>query len=945
MGQVNNLDNANLFSDPTPPNSGNGHSPSNVEIHILPKSACILFRNMMPPSKTFLADESTKPALRLLEYLQSLGPIKSQSDLNALKHRIAQYVDTLPGPMTPQKFADMDHDPELDLLPYGKILDLVVATFDTHWPISGNTLDPLIRRLMIVEGGTIHTLHEVLATLTNILKETEDESVVDTLVIALSEVVKSDALTSALVNSAKSRDQDLLEKENVRDSWKNLAQILSSLPSRVANKVKRKLPDVFRPQDYIKIFIFHFARALDFLGDGVTHLKEVNPNMSSFSLLLGKFALLAGSEPISPLVDILSSWSLDKPHLQELVKEVLLGVDRRSVQVLAVSYLRRGDHPESILAKLLEDPTWHYTLTTKIVFSSWYEDERLPRNLVQCLAEGGHLVQLLKKTLEVWGNRSALNHAPLGQHLYLTKLLLLGIEVCKNKLTSIDRNDLKTTLMTAIPAHLESAVVEIRAIGMIVGEILVGNLDTTKLEFEYEGMSEDALKLVEDLKGLTLEVPKAGKSMPEVVVGDVEFLSSGHKVLFDLGVECGILKAVPQENGKMEVVEEKEKEKEIFIKERVEEEVLDSDDDLEPYDMSNDTKASERLGPSYLRDLKENLINTENSTNPEIFQESLKVCESLILEQLPGDDASLALELLVILYTLQERSSVEDFDILVLNSCISIVTIFPKECAQHLCQEFHSEVAKYSLDQRVYFLRILSEAAKRLSRIEPRKAQKKVLPRPKKISKTVSLMIETDKTRKREVVYDDLDFDSGMLEDALDWEEVVRKRVEEKTRVFAHQSKLVQGVENRFGNVASYFFYPLLYGFGRKGACMYEFPRAYADQENILLVSFLETLSVIMVATQNCAVAGKLGKEILELSWALRYHENARVRLSVIENIAAVLVALDEKSVDCQVGQLLMEMRAWLVEAQNAVRGDCDVKCKRLGRSVLSLIDAGLGLE
>lgn len=607
----------------------------------------------------------------------------------------------------------------------------------------------------------------------------------------------------------------------------------------------------------------------------------------------------------------------------------------------------------------------------------YYKDDNLVINLISYLAQflnnNRILIELLMKLLDIWGNKSALNHTSVEQHKYITKLIIICVRKCKHHLNRNEKDNIQRLLFSGISVHLESTHIILRAMGMSVGEIFTNELsesdDAPKLSFEYNNMPDEITNLVQSLKNLAIEI-KVSKEKEQIkkndlIIENIEFNTLGDKKLYELGIECNVLskKNIEEKYNKNDQISiNNSKESIILNKENLTDNIinksniendseLDSDDDLIPYDMSHDTKISKKLRPAYLRDLRDNLVNEKNSNNPDIFSESLEVCEELILSQLPNDDVSFAIELLELFITLKESCYVENFEILTFKACVAIVTVYPKECAEFLCRQFYLEVDKYSVSQRLFFLDILAYSARKLSTIPLHENKKdiinetKIKQKTKEISNKVSLFINTEKSQQYKVLYSD-DFDE--FEKSLDvkenWREIVDKRIESNTKRYAHSIKMSETFENKFGNIASSFFYPLLYGFGKESTCLNSGLQIFTDQENILLIRFLETLSTIMIAAQNCLLASKMGKEILELSWILRYHEQAKVRLAVIENVAAVIIAIPKDTIVNELFEICMEIRLWLLDlSQNVISGDHDEDCRNLGAKVVSLIDSIIG--
>ncbi|XP_076667720.1 clathrin interactor lqfR isoform X2 [Andrena cerasifolii] len=957
--RTNNTNNSNLFmSMSSPPVTGNHEAYKTEE------------------SIGSAENLSKHAANRLLEELCCMGAIKSHNNLDKLKSCISDYIKFLPGPITPQKYCNLDYDPGIDCMLHGRILEEVIEKFDHNWPLQGNALDPMLKQLVIVDGATLSILAESLAALTCALKETENENKIFIISKLLELLVKSDSLFSAIINACKRQTQNVRLEEELEQTWQTAVQIIISLPNRVANKLKQKTFDTFLPQVYLKIISFHIASAISFINTGLHY--DIVADIKPLSVLISKLTITAKSESLLPLTIILAEWCFqNKNNERNLIKDILRTIDSPSIEPIAVLFLKHCDVKSGvhrIFGDVLSNPNWKYTLTTKIPLMCYYNDETLVINLISYLSEflneNRILIELLMKLLDVWGDKSAVNHTSVEQHKYITKLIIMCIRKSKNYLRMDERDTIQRLLFSGISVHLECTHIILRAMGMCTGEIFTEELsdsdDAPKLSFEYNSMPTEVIDLVQSLKNMdvTEKNSKAKEHVEEndVIPEEIECGTLGDKKLYELGVQCNILRKKKLESidNDEEVSTTTDFKESIATCNRIsgsnakitnnieDDSELDSDDDLVPYDMSNDTKASVKLRPAYLRDLRDNLVNEKSSTNPDVFSESLEVCEELILSQLPGDDVSFAIELLEILITLKESCYVEDFEVLTFKSCVAIVTVYPKECAEYLCKQFYMEIDKYSVSQRLFFLDILAESARRLSSIpfDEHKGdvvnETQIKAKGTEPSKRVSLLINTEKSKQYSVLYSD-DFDEfERLENQIeDWREIVDKRIESNTKRYAHGIKSPKTFQNKFGNVASSFFYPLLYGFGKQGSCLNSGLQIFLDQENILLNRFLKTLSTIMVAAQNCLLASKMGKEILELSWALRYHDQATIRMAVMENVAAVLIAVPTDTIINELFETVIEMKLWLLDlSQNVINGDHDKECRSLGAKVMTLIDS-----
>lgn len=903
--------------------------------------------------------------------------IKSCADLERIRSSVSNYIRFLPGPVTPQKYSGLDFDAKVDGILYGRILEEIISKFDRDWPLNENGLDPLIEKLIIVDGATVFMLLETLRILTTVLNESKDKKKTHVISMLLNNLLKSEMIFSGILDACRNEACSHMQEEELDQTWRSTTQILISLPSRVSNKLQFDTPKSYTPQVYVKILCFHISCAISFINE--LYKYDVKPRISVLSFLISKIIVNLKPCDFTFFADILEKWCFEsKNNKRRLVEDIFRELDSAAIEYIAVLFLKRCDSNfgvHSIFGNLLTEPNWKYILTTKIPLMRYYENEELVVNLISYLSyfskENNYLSELLIKLLEIWRDKSILNHASMEQHKYITKLIILSVKCCKDLLSHSERDQCQKLLLSGVFVHLECTNIMLRAMGMMVAEICINSLCTDnapKLKFEYDSMPAQVLESLQSLKDLnlkkinmpatTVNVKEQYEQCGDLITENIVFDSLSSRKIYELGVDCGILPDV--ENLSNEKIEERILPKSDTIRDNLtknnerkqqakpncdDASDLDSDDDLVPYDM-NDDKPSSKVRPTYLRDLRDNLTDERTFSNPEIFSESLLACEELILTQLPNDDASFAIELLQLLVTLKQQSYMENFELVIFKCCVAIVTVRPKECAEFLCKEFYEDVGKYSLSHRLLFLDILAESAKQLSKIDVDDTDSAdvavdTVIKKKRIPSRISLFIDTQESKRQQAWYNE-DFDIDLEasgNQSIDWQEIVDKRIASRTRRFAHNSKSPKLRINHFGNVASSFFYPLLHGFGRRDILKLSGLKIYADQENILLLRFLKTLSAIMLAAQNCPLASRMGKEILELMWIVRNHDEATVRLAVTENIGSVLVAVSKDAIIDELSEPLMEVREWLLLSQNVVNGEHDVNCRALNAKVLSFIN------
>jgi len=900
--------------------------------------------------------------------------IKSSADLKRIRSSISNYIRFLPGSVTPQKYSGIDFDAKVDAILYGRILEEIIRKFDRDWPLSEDGLDPSIEKLIIIDGATIFMLSEALRALITALNESKNEKKTHVISMLLNNLLKSEAIFSGILDACRDEVRSHMQKEELDQTLQNTIQILISLPSRVSNKLQLNTPKSYMPQVYVKILCFHICCAISFINE--LYKYDIKLKTYVLSFLISKIVVSLKPCDFTFFVDIVKEWYLEnKKNERCLIEDIFRELDSAAIEYIAVLFLKHCDSKldvRPIFGNLIMEPNWKYILTIKIPLMRYYEDEKLLINLVSYLSsfssENNILSELLIKLLEIWRDRSILNHVSVEQHKYITKLIILSVKTCKNLLNRTERDQCQKLLLSGVSIHLECTNITLRAMGMMVAEICINSLCNTenvpKLKFEYDTMPAQILELLQSLKDLNtlatiVHVKEQYQQGDDLTIGNIVFDSMSSRKIYELGIDCDILPAV--ENLLSEKIEENTRlSKTSVIKDNLTKKNetnqqaksncdgnsdLDSDDDLVPYDM-NDDKPLSKVRPIYLRDLRDNLTDERTFSNPDVFSESLLVCEELILTQLSNDDVSFAIELLQLLVTLKQQSYLENFELVIFKCCVAIVTVRPKECAEFLCKEFYEDTGKYSLSHRLLFLDILAESARQLSKIDIKNADNTDVTidtavKKKRIPSRISLFIDTQENKRQQVWYnEDFDIDLEASKDqSMNWQEIVDKRIASRTKRFAHNSKSPKLHINHFGNVASAFFYPLLHGFGRRDILKLNGLRIYSDQENILLLRFLKTLSVIMLAAQNCSLASKMGKEILELLWTVRNHDEATVRLAVTENIGSVLIAVPKDAIIDELSEPLMEIREWLLLSQNVINGEHDTNCRALNAKVLSFIN------
>ncbi|XP_066588459.1 telomere length regulation protein TEL2 homolog isoform X2 [Prorops nasuta] len=920
-------------------------------------------------------------AAHLLETLYSMDN-DNQKSLEILEKCMLNYIQFLPGPITPQKYTNLHSNIKINYSLHGKIIKGIIDKLGDNWPSYASHMDTLVKSIVIINEASVEILFETLITLTDLLKQCNSKQQIFFILYILEEFMKSDILSSAIINACKYKSNQTIEVTEFEHVWKRTVQLLVSLPNYVANKLNFKTPDVFLPTNYSKIIIYHIARSVSFISQGF-YKCNIYPNLKIISIFLNKSHILFNSESWACLTDLFSLWCLeDKFNERRIIHDMLKLLHVVSIEHISILILKRCDPKFGVnhfFGELIMEANWMHVLVKRIPFMSYYNEDCVIVNLISymlyILNHNRLLPELLIKLLEIWSNQSALNRTSLEQHTYITKLIIFSSSVLKNLLKPTEQDKCQKLLLSGINIHLESTSIELKVIGMITGELIISffnkEMNAPRLKFDFPVMEEDLTLLIKSFRKLqeqacNLKIEKYifNYENNDLVIKKIKFSTFSDKKIHELGIECNIqcdfmnkqieqcitvisnestdtLKIVKHENlvnktGKSEKTDDDDFD-------------IDSDDDLKSYNMSNDVALSESFQPIYLREVRDKLINADfkEKENLDMVLQSLMVAEKLILEQLPSDDDLLAIELLEIFINLREIPNTDNFNIMVLDASVAAVTVYPKQCAVYLCKEFYSDVGNYSVSQRLLILDILSNTAIKLSNIQNdlnkvNSKENNTTINKLSVSKIIPYLVDIENTKRYKIIHSNDNYDLEKDETStINWQEIVNQRIALNTKRFVGNTKLASAKRNKFGDVASSFLYPLLYGFSNHGKYFCAELKQFNDQKHIILLRFLKTLTVLMISSQNCLIASKVGKEILDLVWILRHHNEAEIRLAVIENIAAVIISVPNYILLNELVDYVMDIKLWLIGMiQNVISGECDTRCRNLGTKLILLINS-----
>lgn len=846
--------------------------------------------------------------------LEATIKIDSQTDLQRILRLTEEFRQCLPGPATPEMLTRIDQSLYTDWQSFARnefttILEMLVAKVD-RWPTHNG------QHLFLMDANS----EFVVAALTVLTTKTK----ISMLQPILETVLMSESnLFCSFVDICYNCKGENSFSQTQRSDY---VQLLLSIPNRVANELHRSSSPICLPELYSEVLIVHVLKAIHFICNSDTVNGRQLFDMTFLTMLFGRIAVdfKDSSQALKKAITVLAEWSRHEVY-QLRINEIMMHQKRQAISSIVVPLLEHSNIKDIISDSAVTSEDWKYCLLTKIPLMSHFKSDNLPLNLVRYLVGVSQTVKdnrmvyaLLSDLLDIWSNKTCMLRTSVDQHIFITKLcILLVAALSSNKIDAHVASDIKQKLFNGIPAHLEMLSVTLRCIGMITSEIILSLLDADakegKLQFDYARYSKDDLAIVEKLRAVPLMLnnsqPNADDRRANDVIDEMIMrISANSKELIPVQFQEMKPAQIKSINVQTKAV--------ISTAQSAGEHELDSDDDLEPYDMTNDVADVTGKTPLYLLDLKEGLREADD---PDLFIKSVESCQQLIQQQLPTDDASLGVELLGILLELDSKFAMDNFEEQRLAGCVAACCAHPKECAEFLCAQFNTKTGTYSISTKLLMLEILSESCRELSKIDNPSVKdddtNAILPAKKLIT------LNEQNTKKSAA-------------------QIVRDRVEKKTRRFATRTQhpLRTARPNRFANVAGSFFFPLLNAVDvwniSDSRCMQN------DMDNVLLINFLNTISTFMLAAKNVPKIEHFCKAVITVVLQLRWNRDPKIRLANLQLIGTIFLSVP-MHVLYSFSEPVLHIERYLVEccSPNVVAHGMELneECKQMALNVLIL--------
>ncbi|NXE53981.1 TELO2 protein, partial [Casuarius casuarius] len=586
------------------------------------------------------------------------------------------------------------------------------------------------------------------------------------------------------------------------------------------------------------------------------------------------------------------------PHLTELTKSdciwqricwrLLECVPDRWMEAVVLGFVQRASGAD-VLSRLLgnlvvKNKKAQFVVTQKLLLLQYGYTTAVLQNVLGYLSldslRRALLIKVLQELLETWGSSSAVKHSPAEQQQYISKAILICLSHLKEPEIESCRQELLASMMAGVKCHLDSSLPQIRRLGMIVAESvsLKINTDGPVLKFQCEEDNE-----TRELKSLLVQTPPC-RVVPSLPDDDRnERADAALPVVLESNEKPHAAACVtPDEQSDAE---------------------LDSDDDLIPYDMSEDKELKTTKAPVYIRDCIEVLTGSDDVDK---WDATIKALESLIRKN-PAATREVSVELAKILLHLEEKTCIEGFAELRQRAQVAVLTTDPIPVAQYLTSQFYS--LNYSLRQRMDVLDVLVLAAQEMSYPKTRgKNKNSSAQKP-----CIQLLPGGDSSK--------------------DWRRIVDERIKSKTRRFAKgQSQVEQDSgPNEFNSIAGHFFFPLIQKFDR--------PLSTFDllgEDHFVLGRLVHTLAVLMYLAVNAMAVTAMGKALLEFVWALRFHTDSYVRQGLLSCVSSILLGVPTEHLLEDMTEELLETQSWLADV---VEKDPDGDCRRLALQNLLLME------
>ena len=672
-------------------------------------------------------------------------------------------------------------------------------------------------------------------------------------------------------------------------STPQLLLVVTSLPDKLANKMKLAFNGKFHPNSYYKMLAKEIVQALIKVHE--IACKTSDYSTMFLSKLIGKIALRGSTSTLfDVLLPQLKEWCYTSPLWSNICSVLFQQIPEAALEPVIECLLKKiAFYP--FFCKIMKDSVLSnavvkHLITNKFLLVRCYKEPNVLQNIVGYLCADSRrtlLADVLKQLLTHWSNSNSIKHSSYEQHFYVTKAIILATVQLNDSEISKHKNELLHKMLCGVQAHLENPNSKIRQIGMVTAECMTARLHPGNQELKFEIEQDDDVKQLRAMAKLpkfSSDFEKQNFLKKEIIV---ENDSDEKPSKYDGNDAKG-------SSNKAAMSDERD---------------ADHDDDLQPFEMSeDDDELVEGIRPpKYISQCVDGLLASDD---PNRHIASLSVLTKVIKSDTDNLQYQ-CVQLMTILLHLQDTYSLENYNELRFSAMVQLTFCCPIKIAAYLTEEFYAQ--NYSLRQRMDILDVLATAAAKLSKPDACNdhASKSHLGN-KVVVSSVSISDESS---------------------AKDWKDVVQERIDKKTRRFSKKSLVAppKASSNKFANVAGHFFFPLLQGFDNRQNTF-----DLLGEDCIVLGSLTCSLGNIMYSARGSLVAQNMAKSLLELVWVLRFHNDAYVRQGLLFSLAMVVVSVPGFFLMTEVQNELAECQSWL---ENVLHNDPSAQCRELALQVL----------
>uniref|UniRef100_A0A7N6BPG7 Telomere length regulation protein TEL2 homolog n=1 Tax=Anabas testudineus TaxID=64144 RepID=A0A7N6BPG7_ANATE len=595
---------------------------------------------------------NTEVRLTVSQCFRTLTTSTNIKDITDALQTLLCYLDETPGSTTPSV-----QRAEFRRAHYTRTLQLLINNIQADW-LHSLTAD---QRTGLWDSLFLHGPPEqALLVLMEGIGQLRPSTNLDHLVSITEKFLQSGRLADLLWLYCQAAPSD---SPQLRETL--LGRIVA-LPDLTANRLHPNNRPLFLPQQYYPLLATEIFSVCLCVAGGT------DCSLTFVAQTLGKACVQGHSDLLlAVMAPRLSVCTHSDMVWQRVCWKLLENVPQRWMEAVLTGLVQAVSGPDAlgrIIGNLvLRNKKAQFVITHKLLLLQYKYETKVLRTILGYLAADRErrplLVQVLRCVCQAWANPSAVKHTPLEQQLYVSKALLLSVNLLNNSELQELRSELLQCMLGGMQSHLDSGVVRIRHMGMVVGECLSSRMDIngTKLKFEVQSM----FKLVGSPKEVNEVTPSTVSSQNK----------SGPQPL----------KTDPDSD-------------------------LDSDDELTPYDMSGDQEFSQTSPPRYLRDCLETLISSEDATRVEL---SLRVAESLVRKNVFAA-REISVQLTKVLLHMEDKYSINCFLSYRQATMVALAVTDSIPVTQYLTTEFYS--LNYSLRQRLDILEVLALAAQELSK-------------------------------------------------------------------------------------------------------------------------------------------------------------------------------------------------------------------------------------